>query len=57
MVHGLRAGPRTTWFVVVLLVLGLGAAYALRYRTGRWRRLRVVDAEPVPMHEETEVPF
>jgi len=45
------AGPRTTWVVVVFLVLGLGSAFFLRFRSGRWRTLRVVSPPALPPEE------
>lgn len=46
MIRILNAEPRTTWMAVVLLVVGLGITFWLRYRTGHWRSLRVVDPAP-----------
>jgi MATE family multidrug resistance protein len=43
LVKGLGVAPKSAWAVVVFLILGIGIAFYLRYRTGRWRELRVVD--------------
>lgn len=48
MVRVLHAPPRLTWSVVVALVMGLGLVLYLRYRTGHWRRIRMVEEPPVP---------
>lgn len=56
MIRFLEVEPRTTWIVVVLLVVGLGATFWLRYRTGRWRSLRVVESvPPPPLTDDREV--
>ncbi len=46
LVRVLHVPPRITWMVVVALVMSLGAALYLRYRTGHWRCIRVVDGAP-----------
>jgi MATE family multidrug resistance protein len=46
LVRVVHASPRLTWSVVVVLVMSLGAVLYLRYRTGRWRTIRVVDTAP-----------
>jgi MATE family multidrug resistance protein len=46
MVRVFHAPPRLTWVVVVVLVMGLGVILFLRYRTGHWRRIRMVEAAP-----------
>lgn len=50
LIRGFRAGPRVTWAAVVVLVLGLGLANFLRYRSGRWRSMKVVDEPPPSPH-------
>ena len=45
LVKGLGASPKTAWSIVVFLILGIGIAFYLRYRTGRWREFRVVEAQ------------
>lgn len=47
LIRVFHAGPRTSWAVVVVLVLGLGSIFTLRFRSGRWRAMKVVD-EPLP---------
>ena len=54
MIHVVKAGPRAVWMMVVVLVIGLGSAFSLRYRSGRWRTLRVVEP-PTPMHQDAEL--
>jgi MATE family multidrug resistance protein len=46
LVRVVHAPPRVTWAVVVVMVVAVGAAMYLRYRTGRWRHIRMVDAPP-----------
>lgn len=48
LVRVVHAPPRLTWVAVVILVMSVGVALYLRYRTGHWRRIRVVEAAPVP---------
>lgn len=50
LIRGMRAGPRAAWAVVVVLVLGLGLTYYLRYRAGRWRSMKVVEEPPPRPH-------
>jgi multidrug resistance protein, MATE family len=47
LIRVLHAPPRVTWSVVVVLVMSVGLVLYLRYRTGHWRRIRVVEAPPV----------
>lgn len=42
MVKVLQVTPRIAWSMVVVLVWGVGLAFYLRYRTGRWRHIRVI---------------
>jgi multidrug resistance protein, MATE family len=46
LVRVFHAPPRVTWVVVVVLVMSLGVVLYLRYRTGHWRRIRMVDTSP-----------
>ncbi|MFH1143870.1 MAG: MATE family efflux transporter, partial [Candidatus Eisenbacteria bacterium] len=46
LVRVFHAPPRVTWVVVVVLVMSLGVVLYLRYRTGHWRRIRVLDGPP-----------
>jgi len=41
----LHSSPRVAWVVLVLLVWTIGGAFYARYRSGRWRSLRVVEPE------------
>ncbi|MHC4252817.1 MAG: MATE family efflux transporter, partial [Planctomycetota bacterium] len=49
-----RVTPRTAWGSIVVMVVGLGLAFYLRYRSGRWRSMRVVEP-PTPMHQDAEI--
>ncbi|MHC4660136.1 MAG: MATE family efflux transporter [Planctomycetota bacterium] len=55
MIHVVKAPPRTAWFSVIVLILGVGLTFFLRYRSGRWRKLRVIDEAPAPALEGTEI--
>ncbi len=46
LVRVFHVPPRVTWCMVVVAVLGLGAVLYLRYRSGHWRRIRMVEAAP-----------
>ncbi|NLF30266.1 MAG: MATE family efflux transporter [Planctomycetes bacterium] len=50
MLRVFHIGPRPTWVVLVVLIVVCSAAFYLRYRTGRWRDIRVVHGglETVP---------
>ena len=56
LIRVLKVSPRTAWGTIVVLVIGLGLAFYLRYRSGRWRTLRVVEPPP-PMHQDAEFPL
>jgi MATE family multidrug resistance protein len=43
MIKALDFSPRATWLAVVALVMLIGLMLYLRYRTGKWRMLKVVD--------------
>jgi MATE family multidrug resistance protein len=56
----LRVEPRHAWLSVVGFVLLLAGLFLMRYRSGKWRSLRVVEpdgAEPPPSrpHDEMEI--
>lgn len=53
LIYVFDAPPRTSWIATVLLVVCLGTTFYLRFRSGRWRTLTVVEP-PVPVHDETE---
>lgn len=46
MVRVFGVPPKTTWTVTVLLILLLGTSMYARYRSGKWRLLKVVDDLP-----------
>jgi len=46
LVRFVHASPRLTWVFVVALVMVVGLVLYLRYRTGHWRRIRVVEGPP-----------
>ena len=54
MVRVLYFPPRLTWTIIVFLVLLLGLSMFLRYRTGKWRTLKVVEEAPLPITEDVE---
>jgi len=54
LIRVVRVGPRPAWGTIVVLVIGLGLAFYARYRSGRWRNMRVV-GPPTPMHDEAEL--
>ena len=43
----LGAGLYTAWTIVTLYVCALGIAFMLRYRNGKWKKMRVIEAQPV----------
>ncbi len=59
LIRVVRVGPRTAWGTIVVLVIGLGLAFFLRYRSGRWRNMRVVGERrrepPPPIHQDEEL--
>ncbi len=54
LIRVVGVGPRAAWVTFVFLVIGLGLAFYLRYRSGRWRAMRVVEPAP-PMHQDAEL--
>lgn len=44
----LGATAWTLWGILVVQVMGAGAVFYLRYRSGRWRHMRVVEDSVVP---------
>jgi len=40
------AGIYTAWVLVTIYVCALGVAFMLRYRQGKWKRMRVIEAFP-----------
>ena len=47
MIKVFDLSPRTTWLAVVALVMLIGLMLFLRYRTGKWRTLKVLDEYPL----------
>ena len=43
----LGAGLYTAWTIVTLYVCALGIAFMLRYRHGKWKKMRVIEGQPV----------
>jgi type II secretory pathway component PulF len=45
-----HVSPRTAWVALVGFVWVIGSLFYARYRSGRWRLLKVVDeAAPLPV--------
>jgi MATE family multidrug resistance protein len=44
MLHGLGMSPEAAWTAIVLTFLGFSYVFYLRYRSGRWREIRVVQS-------------
>jgi MATE family multidrug resistance protein len=45
LLYGLKLSPETTWFALVLVFLTFSSLFYLRYRSGKWRHIRVVHSE------------
>jgi len=43
----LGAGLYTAWTIVTLYVCALGIAFMLRYRHGKWKKMRVIEDQPI----------
>jgi MATE family multidrug resistance protein len=41
------AGLYTAWTLATLYICGLGVAFMLRYRQGRWMKMRVIETQPI----------
>jgi MATE family multidrug resistance protein len=54
MIRVAKVSPRAAWGSIVFLVVGLGLAFYVRYRSGRWRTMHVVEP-PAPMHQDSEL--
>ncbi len=54
LIRVVGVGPRPAWVAFVFLVIGLCLAFYLRYRSGRWRTMHVVEPPP-PMHQDVEL--
>ena len=42
----LGAGLYTAWTIVTLYICALGIAFMLRYRHGKWKKMRVIEVQP-----------
>ncbi|MBL7075562.1 MATE family efflux transporter [candidate division KSB1 bacterium] len=43
----LGAGLYTAWTIATLYVCALGIAFMLRYRQGKWKKMRVIEDQPI----------
>jgi MATE family multidrug resistance protein len=48
VVEVLGAGIYAAWTIATVYVCALGMAFMLRYRQGRWKRMRVIEPQPAP---------
>ncbi len=46
-VEVIGAGIYTAWTLATLYICALGLAFMLRYRQGKWKKMRVIEAQPV----------
>ena len=46
-VEVIGAGIYTAWTLATLYISALGLAFMLRYRQGKWKGMRVIEAQPV----------
>lgn len=46
-VEVMGAGIYTAWTLAMFYIGALGLAFMLRYRQGKWKRMRVIEAQPV----------
>ena len=42
-----KAGIYTAWVLVTFYIATLGIAFYLRYRHGKWKRMRIIETAPV----------
>lgn len=42
-----NAGIYTTWIIVTFYIATLGITFYLRYRYGKWKQMRIIEAAPV----------
>ena len=42
-----KAGIYTAWVLVTLYIATLGIAFYLRYRHGKWKQMRIIEAAPI----------
>ena len=43
----MRAELYTAWILAGIYISALGLAFMLRYRHGKWKKMRVIEAQPV----------
>jgi len=43
----LGAGIYAAWTIATVYVCALGMAFMLRYRQGKWKRMRVIESQPM----------
>jgi MATE family multidrug resistance protein len=41
------AGLYTAWTLATIYICALGMAFMLRYRQGRWKKMRVIEDRPI----------
>jgi MATE family multidrug resistance protein len=46
-VETFKAGIYTAWVLATLYIATLGIAFYLRYRHGKWKQMRVIEAAPI----------
>jgi MATE family multidrug resistance protein len=46
-VQVMGAGLYTAWTLATIYISALGLAFMLRYRQGKWKKMRVIEAQPV----------
>jgi MATE family multidrug resistance protein len=46
-VQVIGAGLYTAWTLATLYICALGLAFMLRYRKGKWKKMQVIEAQPV----------
>jgi MATE family multidrug resistance protein len=46
-VQVIGAGLYTAWTLATLYISALGLAFMLRYRQGKWKKMRVIEAQPI----------
>jgi MATE family multidrug resistance protein len=46
-VQVIGAGLYTAWTLATIYISALGLAFMLRYRQGKWKKMRVIEAQPV----------
>jgi MATE family multidrug resistance protein len=47
----LGAGIYAAWTIATVYVCALGMAFMLRYRQGKWKRMRVIESQPIGQEE------